>query len=765
MLSIRLLGPPDVRCDGQPLTVRRRLVRALLYYLAAQRVPVPRDRLAFLLAPDRSQREAARHLSHLLSWLRAELGPCGACCLWADTTHVALNEHTWVDLATFERGTAPLLSGSSPSDRATLEGAERALALYRGEFLSGVTLPHHAEYEGWVLLERERLARRFVDALARLAEGWAQQGAFDRAILHAQRALEVNPLREDLHRLLMQLYAATGRRTDALLQYERCVVALEKELGVDPLPETQAVYQAIVQQQPAVVHAPPSHFPTPPWHEPPGLEETLAAAHASAAGFAYHHVLTLTEQALRLLDTTPPGKQRDRRHLEVLLLRGAAHRALRACGEARAELHEALRLAEELEDQHAQVEVLCHLAPVLLDQADYKRAKQVAEHGVAVARALGAPDLLGRALSVYLLVAAAAGERVPQALLEEAARLLGAAQDHVGLAELWNAVGIGAMQHGHYAEALEAFDKARQEARRVGHHFLVHRAEANRGHVLYDMGRFPAAWQAFKRAEHFLDDVALTRPDELWNIGYAYTALHLGHTQEAEQTLLRTLNLLERVQASRSLVWVHLAALRLLQGRLDEARKLIRRARQEEVEGRFGPILWIRELEGRLLRQAGNARAARAVHEWAAVRARMWGNERRLASLWCELGWDLLAQQRRNEARRSFTVARDLASRRGEMGTVAAAQTGLAACLPGCQHTADQAVEAARATGSLLLLAEAACVAARTYRCLGDQQGAERLLAEVLPRVQCAGWTMLISRLQRLRRVTNCDALGKCVAP
>ena len=44
----------------------------------------------------------------------------------------------------------------------------------------------------------------------------------------------------------MRCYLRLGRRGDALQQYRRCAATLADELGLDPLPETQALLQQIV---------------------------------------------------------------------------------------------------------------------------------------------------------------------------------------------------------------------------------------------------------------------------------------------------------------------------------------------------------------------------------------------------------------------------------------------------------------------------------------------------------------------------------------
>jgi len=80
-LSLCLLGPPEVRLDGELVSgFPSAKVRALLFYLAAEAgqrrpgtVAHPREVLAGLLWPDYPERSAHTNLSNALSHLRAVL--------------------------------------------------------------------------------------------------------------------------------------------------------------------------------------------------------------------------------------------------------------------------------------------------------------------------------------------------------------------------------------------------------------------------------------------------------------------------------------------------------------------------------------------------------------------------------------------------------------------------------------------------------------------------------------------------------------------
>jgi DNA-binding SARP family transcriptional activator len=109
---------------------------------------------------------------------------------------------------------------------------------YRGDVLAGLT-------DTWALRERERHRRLLLNALGRLLQLAALAGDWAAGILHAQAILDHDPLREDVHRELMRLYLRNGQRALALRQFEQCRAALRRELAIQPMRETQALYHEI----------------------------------------------------------------------------------------------------------------------------------------------------------------------------------------------------------------------------------------------------------------------------------------------------------------------------------------------------------------------------------------------------------------------------------------------------------------------------------------------------------------------------------------
>ncbi|HEY8369264.1 MAG TPA: bacterial transcriptional activator domain-containing protein, partial [Thermodesulfobacteriota bacterium] len=116
---------------------------------------------------------------------------------------------------------------------------ETAADLYRGDLLEGEP---DAE---WCSLEREHLREVLLDVLTALAGLHAREGNFDRTIAFCRRALRVDPIREEVHRRLVEALWRAGRRDEALRQYRTCREILRQELGVAPLPETERLAERV----------------------------------------------------------------------------------------------------------------------------------------------------------------------------------------------------------------------------------------------------------------------------------------------------------------------------------------------------------------------------------------------------------------------------------------------------------------------------------------------------------------------------------------
>ncbi len=235
MLSIRLFGATQVLLDGQPLAVNRRKSRALLYVIAAHPRPINRRQALTLLWPDHAPVTARHNLRSTLYTLNRALG---AHLIVEDET-LALADDSQVDVRLFRAG---LLSAPDPTRQELTE----ALNLYTGDFLADFDLPDPVEFEDWVAVEREQYRRLAIRGFTKLSQLDATDGRFRPALQSVEQALAIDPFQEDLQRAALRLHYQAGDRAGAIRRYEDLRKLLDEEMGVPPMAETRALYDAII---------------------------------------------------------------------------------------------------------------------------------------------------------------------------------------------------------------------------------------------------------------------------------------------------------------------------------------------------------------------------------------------------------------------------------------------------------------------------------------------------------------------------------------
>jgi DNA-binding SARP family transcriptional activator/TolB-like protein len=256
-LKLQLLGQFRAQSGaGAPLSIASKKGQALIAYLAltaGQRHS--RDKLAMLLWSDRPDERARHSLRQCVLTLRKDLGSEADSVLLADDEGLSLRAgEVEVDAQIFEEA-ATARAGAD---------LERAMALYGGDLLEDLN-PRSEEFEVWLRAERARFRDLAVEALGALAEQQAGSGEAEAATAACQRLLQLDPLHEPAHRLLMRLMAGLGRRAAALRQYQVCEETLRDELGAEPEAETRRLFDEIRSQSyEAADESEPSQTPETP---------------------------------------------------------------------------------------------------------------------------------------------------------------------------------------------------------------------------------------------------------------------------------------------------------------------------------------------------------------------------------------------------------------------------------------------------------------------------------------------------------------------
>ncbi|MER7770492.1 AfsR/SARP family transcriptional regulator [Kitasatospora sp. NPDC096140] len=267
-MRIRILEPFRVESNGRsiaPTAGKPRQILALLALNAGQTVRV-HTLMAELWAtapPQSALATLQSYISQLRRGLDVALGPdaphhapgvivrChGGYRLDIALTAVDVHEHHRLVAV----GDAHFATGNDVEAAAAYSAA---LALWQSPVLAGVPCGRVLE------AERRRLGVARMVALERRIDTDLRLGRHAELLTELAGLLDRHPLHEALHSQAMVALYRSGRRAEALGVYRRLSRRLVEHLGVEPSPQLQRLYQAIITVDPTlVVAAGPRHTST-----------------------------------------------------------------------------------------------------------------------------------------------------------------------------------------------------------------------------------------------------------------------------------------------------------------------------------------------------------------------------------------------------------------------------------------------------------------------------------------------------------------------
>jgi DNA-binding SARP family transcriptional activator len=242
-VRIHTLGRFEIFIDDEPLQFsgkeQKKPLDMLKVLIAYGGSDVPEERLTDALWPDADGDMAHKSFEMTLSRLRRLLGEdryiiCRSRRLSLDPLHC------WVDNLALGQF-LDLLMEERSGDATALR--KSVLTLYRGEFLKGDTALTCA------IVPREILKNGVLDILLTIGCACEEAGDWAQAALHFSRGINMDSLAEEFHRRLMICQVKLGNHSDAVRSYRRCLDLLKSDLGIDPSPETTAIYNAILQKR------------------------------------------------------------------------------------------------------------------------------------------------------------------------------------------------------------------------------------------------------------------------------------------------------------------------------------------------------------------------------------------------------------------------------------------------------------------------------------------------------------------------------------
>lgn len=234
--QLRTFGGLGLRgSDGEPVEalLAHSKGMALLVYLVAQGPErgVARSELAALLWPEREEARARNALRSTLTRMRKAADPSpieGKGQRHLRPASGRLEADVWDFRRALEQG-----------------DTERALELYRGEFLAGIRVADAAPFHRWVDQRRERLRDRAYEAALTTGRKAGEGGRLEAAETAYRRAFDLRPLREEGAKGLVRTLARRGRKAEALERFEAFRERRARELDLAPSVELRSLVEKI----------------------------------------------------------------------------------------------------------------------------------------------------------------------------------------------------------------------------------------------------------------------------------------------------------------------------------------------------------------------------------------------------------------------------------------------------------------------------------------------------------------------------------------
>ena len=245
-LTLRFFGGFDVSIGGVPVDrarFKRQNVRALLVLLAVnQGRELSRQAVCSAMWPKSEPEVARKNFYTIWSQLKRALSLPDGTCPYLIRHQLSCNlEQRYVksDVMRLNEICRELFFGK-PDHNVWAE-------LY-GEIdqdFASDLMP--SENQNSLIIEaREACRTRLIDALVAATGSITQYGEPQQGIWFARAALEHDDTREDAYAALMRAQIACGQRTAAISTYLACQRVLSEKLGVDPSPETVALYESLI---------------------------------------------------------------------------------------------------------------------------------------------------------------------------------------------------------------------------------------------------------------------------------------------------------------------------------------------------------------------------------------------------------------------------------------------------------------------------------------------------------------------------------------
>lgn len=249
LLSLRMFGIFEVSIGDVPVEYslfKRQNTRALLVLLAVnQGRELSRDTVAEAMWPQSSYKVAHKNFYTVWAHLRRALSlPDGTC------PYLIRHRYGCSLDARFVRSDVERLDEICREFLFSVPNIEQWSLLFAevDRSFSSDLMPSERK-NALIVRARDDYRSRLVDALVAATIGAIDVDNPQWGVWFARAAIARDETREDAYIALMRAQIAGNQRTAAMMTYLSCRRALSKHLGIDPSPETKALYESLLDSQ------------------------------------------------------------------------------------------------------------------------------------------------------------------------------------------------------------------------------------------------------------------------------------------------------------------------------------------------------------------------------------------------------------------------------------------------------------------------------------------------------------------------------------
>ena len=240
-ITIRSFGKMQVRFGSKVITGKEwktQVVRDLFFFLLTQPEGVTKEEIGEVFWQEADQDTIKLRFKNTLYRLRRAIGK--EVVIYTDDDYQFNKSIDYeYDADLFNQG-IHLAENAHETDEKIAHYAA-AVAVYKGTFLPKL------DYD-WVLTHRASYQRLFLDACSSLTDLYIKKGLYQEAVKVTQRALEEDLINESIYRSSMLAYSAMNDRPAVIRVYEQCRNVLQKELEIEPSPQTVSLFNSLIHR-------------------------------------------------------------------------------------------------------------------------------------------------------------------------------------------------------------------------------------------------------------------------------------------------------------------------------------------------------------------------------------------------------------------------------------------------------------------------------------------------------------------------------------